>query len=431
MSRRLNARWGVLITGLMVTVGLAVTGEAAAQPSASSHGCASSLRVNAPAAGQSVTTPAQVGLPEQARSLIARASKIHARWMSSITCRTLPWSGRVTPTTSTMSARAPEPMAATEYSSNWSGYFATTARTPSTVTATWTEPSVSLPSGSSEAHSAVWVGLGGMSNDTSQLVQDGTGQDIAASGSDHFFWYELYPYEDAVAINLPLAAGDQVTATSSWANGTATFGLCNLTRSVCVSYSQASTAPDNTAEWIVEAPLVNGQQATPPVFTPVTFSGASYGAPTSVIPSAGNAEAIGLVNGSGTTLLASPGALSSGSFTVYYGGPPTVAVTSPPSVRPSLARSVRLTRGPVGGALTVVASWLRPATARPAVNGYQVRIVTRNSRKRVVATRIATTSHLSLAIIGKRGNTYRVQIRAHNRVGWGAWTSWSTWVAPR
>lgn len=320
-------------------------------------------------------------------------------------------------------------MAATAGSYNWSGYDVTTAQTPTSVTGSWTEPSVSLPSGRSEAYSAVWVGLGGMSAQ-GELVQDGTAQDVStAYGSDHFFWYELYPLEDAVEIpSLPLAAGDQVSATSSWANGTATFGVCNLTRAQCLSFSQSSPAPDDTAEWIVEAPQVNGAQATPPVFSPVAFSNASFQAPTTQTPAQGNAEAIDMITSTGAPL-AAPGPLNGDAFTVTYQGPPA----GPPALRPSVPRSVHLASGAVGGPLTTVATWVRPATASPAVTSYEVRIQSRSPRGVYSRYRYATvggrTTRLNIA--GTRGYLYRVEVIARNSVGVGPWSSWSNLAYPR
>ncbi|GAC1381123.1 MAG: hypothetical protein NVSMB48_08470 [Marmoricola sp.] len=420
----------VVVAAVVVLAPLALAGAAQAQVGRSTtQPCAGSeVTVHAPAPGQTAVVPSAVGLPVQAGALTARASRVHAQWLTSIACRALPMRHGLVPTVRGPQRRMTS-MAATVGSYNWSGYDVTTTQTPASVTGSWTEPSVSLPSGRSEAYSAVWVGLGGMSSQ-GELVQDGTGQDISsAQGSYHFFWYELFPLENAVEIpSLAIAAGDQVSATSSWANGTATFGVCNITRARCLSFSQSSPAPDDTAEWIVEAPQVNGSQATPPVFSPVSFTNTSYQAPTAQTPAQGNAEAIEMITSTDAPL-ATPGPLSGDAFTVTYRGP----AAGPPPARPSVPRSVHVASGALGGALTTVATWVRPATATPVITSYEVRIQSRSPQGVYSRYRYATVSGATtrLNIAGTRGYLYRVEVIARNAVGVGPWSTWSNLASPR
>jgi hypothetical protein len=61
--------------------------------------------------------------------------------------------------------------------------------------------------------------------------------------------------------NLTPNLGDSVGSAVYWSQSTgAEFTLCDFTQNTCVVGSQASPAPDNVAEWIVErtAECVNG-----------------------------------------------------------------------------------------------------------------------------------------------------------------------------
>ncbi|MGN6160193.1 MAG: hypothetical protein ACTHOG_00660 [Marmoricola sp.] len=109
----------------------------------------------------------------------------------------------------------------------------------------------------------------------------------------------------------------------------------------------------------------------------------------------------------------------------------TGTVTTYCPAPPSAPRSVKLVRGAIGGSLTTVGSWVKPAVAAPAINSYQVKIWTRNRSGKIVATKYVTTTHLSLAISGSSAYTYRIIVRAHNAKGYGAWSAASLWVAPR
>lgn len=422
-----------VVVGLLVP--LAFTGASAASTRSTSDACGSSVTVHAPAAGRTQVTPVDVGLPARAAALTAAASRVHAHWLTSIQCRTLPRNNRPRPSSGptaghTLSATRTTSMAATEYTYNWAGYNVDTTRTPSAVTAAWTEPTVSLPAGSTEAHSAVWVGLGGGTSPTEELVQDGTGQDAYLTGTDHFFWFELYPRENAELItSLALSPGDQVSATSSGANGMARFGLCNLTSARCVSFSQSSPAPGNTVEWIVEAPEVNSAQAALPVFNPVPFSNASFQAPTSQALAPGTASEIDMVDQL-HNVIAAPGGLCGGAFTVFDEASGTMPS---PTACPSVPRSVHLSNGPSGGALTTVATWAPPAIATPAVSAYEVRIQGRSPQGTYTPYRYATVSGAStrLNIAGTRGYLYRVQVVARNSAGFGPWSGWSNPAYPR
>lgn len=101
--------------------------------------------------------------------------------------------------------------------------------------------------------------------------------------------------------------------------------------------------------------------------------------------------------------------------------------------KPSVPRSIHLSNGPSGGALTTIATWQRPATANPPVTSYEVRIQGRSPKGAYTRYRyvILGGSATRLNIAGTRGYLYRVEVIARNSVGFGPWSSWSNFAYPR
>lgn len=100
---------------------------------------------------------------------------------------------------------------------------------------------------------------------------------------------------------------------------------------------------------------------------------------------------------------------------------------------PTAPRSLHLSNGARGGALTTVATWAAPTVATPAVTSYEVRIQSKSPTGAYSRYRYVTVSggtH-SLSISGARGYLYRVQVIARNRLGTGPWTGWSNFAYPR
>src|SRR5271165_1023109 len=90
-------------------------------------------------------------------------------------------------------------------SSNWAGYIASPSAGVGSrferVSGTWTIPNATCSAGR-ESYSAVWVGLGGASEDSPALEQIGTDADCTSSGAAGYSsWYELVP---AVPVELRL-----------------------------------------------------------------------------------------------------------------------------------------------------------------------------------------------------------------------------------
>jgi Peptidase A4 family len=116
------------------------------------------------------------------------------------------------------------PATTTDYTSwNWDGYFATDS-TDSTdfnsVTATWTEPSVTCDDNT--AWAGFWVGTDGWWND---VVEQGGSQAQCFSGTAYYsVWWEMYPYND-IQTGFSIDAGDTITATVTYSPTTTDFTI--------------------------------------------------------------------------------------------------------------------------------------------------------------------------------------------------------------
>src|SRR5216117_2190494 len=205
------------------------------------------------------------------------------------------------------------PASVTSSSSNWSGY-AANGGTFTSVTATWTVPTVSATSSGADA---TWIGIGGLSS--SDLIQAGTQAMVDGSGTvEYSSWIEMLP---APSRNVPLSvsAGDSVTVTITQQSGNDWLiamknNTTNGTYNVTVQYDSSNSS----AEWVQEAPSVGRGLVSLDQFGAVQFSGASAvrdGKAMSL--SALGAKAITMINAQGQPI-AQPSTLSSdgSSFTI-------------------------------------------------------------------------------------------------------------------
>jgi hypothetical protein len=289
--------------------------------------------VRAPRAGQPMTA-AEAGAPAALDGFFATTAKRHVTWLSSMTCGTSSVNHRLRPAATTHGTAN-----TTIQSGNWSGYQITEPGVQ-VAQAGWTIPAVTVPNPSYSTNgtydSSTWAGIGGGFNSGSgALVQAGVSSDIAVGGAASYYpWYEIVggsgdTGHEVPVTNLAVHPGDTVSATSYWApidGGYAQWALCNMTENVCVDFAHPSSATGTSAEWIQEAPLVNGSVAAEPNFGSLTFTTACWVEtwPGTCVPASTGASlsAIDLyLDAFGSEqLVAAPGPLSaSGSqFTDYF-----------------------------------------------------------------------------------------------------------------
>ena len=216
------------------------------------------------------------------------------------------------------------PATITSSSSNWSGY-AASGGTFTSVTATWTVPTVAATSSGADA---TWVGIGGLtSND---LIQAGTQAMVDGSGTvEYSSWIEMLP-QSSRTVPLSVSAGDSVTVTITQQSGNDWLiamknNTTNGTYSVTVQYASSNSS----AEWVQEAPSIGRGLVSLDQFGTVKFSGASaIRDGKTMSPAALSAKAITMINGRGQAI-AQPSTMGSdgSSFTVVR----TDATSSPQS----------------------------------------------------------------------------------------------------
>lgn len=139
-------------------------------------------------------------------------------------------------------------------SENWSGY-AITGGTYTSVTGTWTVPTVT-PS-PTDAYSSSWVGIDGY--DDSDLIQAGTEQDSIGGRAAYHAWWEILPAAETPISSITVSPGDTVQASiSQGTGGRWTISIQDLTSARTFTTQQSYSGPLSSAEWIEEAPQVNG-----------------------------------------------------------------------------------------------------------------------------------------------------------------------------
>jgi hypothetical protein len=196
-------------------------------------------------------------------------------------------------------------------STNWSGY-AVTGGTYKTVSASWTEPSVSC---SGTAYSSFWVGLDG---DTSSTVeQTGTDADCSGSTPQYYAWYEMYP-KFPVNFSNPVKPKDSMSASvTTTGSGSFTLTITDATQGWTQSVNaRLKSAKLSSAEVIAEAPSGSGGVLPLANFGTVSFSNAKANG-SLLTSSTPGIDGITMVTSSGT-VKAQPSSISSGSFSVTW-----------------------------------------------------------------------------------------------------------------
>jgi Peptidase A4 family/IPT/TIG domain len=211
------------------------------------------------------------------------------------------------------------------FSTNWSGQVLF-GGTYTGVGAQWSVPAV-VPAGPAES-SASWIGIDGIAG--SSLIQTGTTQETAGSTTDYFAWFELLP-NSAIEINGVVQPGDQIlaaiseTSTDVW-----TLSIEDATQNWIFSQPFNYSTPGLSAEWIEEAPTINGSVATLANFGKTTFTDMQAG-----YSSFGSSllYPVYMTSADGNAIIAYPDVFdpASNSFTDVYGTPPPVVNSITPN----------------------------------------------------------------------------------------------------
>lgn len=201
-------------------------------------------------------------------------------------------------------------------SENWSGYAITRSSEHDVIgiTATWQVPQVS---GSGNADSSTWAGIGGIYSQS--LVQAGTDQQLVNGQPVYYAWYELLPDKPKLIDTVTILPGDIVTVSimhvkdMQW-NVTVMDQNTNQTVQQHITYSSCYCS----AEWVEELPSVRGGDPILANFASVTFthiSAMTQGAKQLSVNE--NARPIKMVTKAGH-LLAVPQVLQGDSFSIVY-----------------------------------------------------------------------------------------------------------------
>lgn len=235
--------------------------------------------------------------------------------MAGIISITFPFGGwTVTTSAPPQAPTAVNSGAGSNVSYNWAGYEAT-GGTFTSVSGTWTVPSV--PIASSTEADATWVGIGGVNSQ--DLIQAGTQAVINGSGAPAYqAWYEMLP-NATQQIPLTVSPGDSIsTSLTETSQGEWSLSLRDNTTAQSYQTSLAYNSSLSSAEWIEEMPSDGSSFVPVDDFGSVSFTdGAATENGNMVSISGAEAQGLTMVNRAGQTL-ASPSALGADgeSFTV-------------------------------------------------------------------------------------------------------------------
>jgi Peptidase A4 family/PASTA domain len=175
------------------------------------------------------------------------------------------------------------PEAGTETSTNWSGgvVFAPMGQSFKWIEGDWVVPDVDAPTENQWFYCSNWIGIDGDgSADVCQIGVECEAFRSARSTSRNIYpWWEWFPLPEVQITNFPVSPGDMVTMLLCTTGANATTASAFLTnRTTGASTSFSFDAPNGTklvgncAEWIVEAPTVNGAQSAIADYGEVFFS---------------------------------------------------------------------------------------------------------------------------------------------------------------
>ncbi|HEY8743986.1 MAG TPA: G1 family glutamic endopeptidase [Chloroflexota bacterium] len=207
-------------------------------------------------------------------------------------------------------APAPQPAVAPAtglgQSQNWAGY-AATGGTFTSVSGTWTVPSVNA--NGNPGADATWVGIGGVQ--TRDLLQAGTDATAVAGQVRYTAWIETLP-QPSHTVALTVSPGDSISVAISQQTGN-TWHIAMQDHTTGQAYQTDITynSSRSSAEWIEEAPVGGRRVAPLDQFGAVQFTnGSAVENGKSVTIGQTAAQPITLIDNSGQPL-AQPSALAS------------------------------------------------------------------------------------------------------------------------
>lgn len=198
-------------------------------------------------------------------------------------------------------------------STNWSGYVATGGGFTS-VTSSWVQPTVSC---TSPGVVSFWVGLDGWGDNT--VEQTGSGADCRSGSPQYYAWWETFPTNSQQTYSVAVSPGDHMTATATFTNGQYQLQVADLDQ----GWSKTTTAAAPTgssnlsAEVVAEAASLGNNVTQLPDFGTASFTGGTING--NSLNNAG-AQALNMVNSSGSVIASTGTADSSGDFAVTYTG---------------------------------------------------------------------------------------------------------------
>ncbi|HEY2443024.1 MAG TPA: G1 family glutamic endopeptidase [Streptosporangiaceae bacterium] len=141
------------------------------------------------------------------------------------------------------------PLHVTKFGGNWGGY-ADTGASFTSVSGSWTEPSVTCTA-NHELY-APWVGIDGFNTQT--VEQTGVQTSCATGKPVVSGWYEMFPAAPVYYSN-PASIGDKFTASVVFNGGNSyTLTLTDVTKGWTQHVTKSLSASNASAEAIIEAP---------------------------------------------------------------------------------------------------------------------------------------------------------------------------------
>jgi hypothetical protein len=191
-------------------------------------------------------------------------------------------------------------------SSNWSGYVVT-GQKYAQVAGSWSVPTVVATPGS--RYASDWVGIGGFK--TGDLIQAGTTEQYVNGHATYNAWTEILPASESILPGFTVQPGDAITVTIVKGSGKSwTMTVTDSTRTETVSRTVTYNSLEKSAEWIHEAPEVDGTIVDIAATSNVDFDHGTVNGST-VIGSAGTLHEILLEGASPGDTKATPSALDS------------------------------------------------------------------------------------------------------------------------